>query len=185
MTANHEGDLQDATLAAWRYAAQAHLGQTLPDGDLPYVVHVGTVAMEVMAAHALDPLADPGLAFQCALLHDTVEDCGASLEDLAMRFGPAVAAGVSALSKRKDLPKAEAMADSLARIRQQPKAVWAVKLADRITNLQPPPKRWTAAKRTQYQSEARAILEALGAGNAVLASRLASKILAYEAFLNP
>jgi len=59
MIVNPERELQDAILAAWRFAAQAHLGQTLPDGDLPYVVHVGSVAMEVMAAHALEPLAAP------------------------------------------------------------------------------------------------------------------------------
>lgn len=178
-------DLQDAILAAWRFAAQAHLGQTLPDGDLPYVIHIGTVAMEVLATHAMEPLANPNLAMQCALLHDTVEDCGTSLEEIEARFGKDVAAGVSALSKRADLPKTGAMTDSLARIRQQPQEVWAVKLADRISNLQPPPSRWTLAKRAQYLEEARTILAVLGEGNPILASRLARKILAYEAYLKP
>jgi len=154
--------LQDAFLAAWRFAAEAHRGQTVPGTDLPYLVHVGAVAMEVLAAHAQEPVPDPALALQCALLHDTVEDCGVALVELERRFGAAVAGGVAALSKRKDLPKPEAMADSLARIARQPREIWAVKLADRITNLQPPPGRWTTQKRVAYREEARVILAALG-----------------------
>jgi GTP diphosphokinase / guanosine-3',5'-bis(diphosphate) 3'-diphosphatase len=190
MTANEpklnlSASLQDAYLSAWQFAAKAHRGQTVPGTDLPYLVHIGAVAMEVLVAHALEPLSDPLLATQCALLHDTVEDCGVAVAELKRRFGPAVAAGVLALSKRKDLPKPEAMSDSLARILAQPREVWAVKLADRISNLQPPPAHWTATKRAAYQQEARVILEALGGGHSTLAARLAQKILGYAAFLAP
>lgn len=177
--------LQDAYILAWLFAAEAHRGQTVPGTDLPYLVHIGAVAMEVLLAHAQEPLADPVLAVQCALLHDTVEDCGVDPAELERRFGSAVAAGVSALSKRKDLPKPAAMADSLARIQAQPKEIWGVKLADRITNLQPPPAHWSAAKRATYREEVRIILKELGAGHAALAERLAKKIESYAAFLDP
>jgi (p)ppGpp synthase/HD superfamily hydrolase len=71
------------------------------------------------------------------------------------------------------------MADSLRRIRLQPIEVWAVKLADRIANLAPPPPHWTTAKIAAYRAEAQAILEALGDAHEPLATRLASRIADY------
>jgi (p)ppGpp synthase/HD superfamily hydrolase len=40
---------QEKYLAAWLFAAEAHGAQTVPGTALPYVVHVGAVAMEVTA----------------------------------------------------------------------------------------------------------------------------------------
>lgn len=40
------------------------------------------------------------------------------------------------------VPGSEQMEDSLRHIRLRPKEIWAIKLADRITNLQPPPSHW-------------------------------------------
>ena len=68
------------------------------------------------------------------------------------------------------------MADSLARIREQSHAVWKVKLADRITNLQRPPAHWTREKCMKYREEAREILAALGESSPVLAARLGDRI---------
>jgi (p)ppGpp synthase/HD superfamily hydrolase len=75
------------------------------------------------------------------------------------------------------------MRDSLARIAQQPREIAIVKLADRITNLQPPPEPWTCDKRVAYREQAREILAALGAACVPLARRLAEKIEAYGAFV--
>jgi (p)ppGpp synthase/HD superfamily hydrolase len=125
-------------------------------------------------------MADPDLAVQCALLHDVLEDTPATYAEVAARFGVAVADGVLALTKNKALPsKAEQMADSLTRIRQQPSEVWIVKLADRITNLQPPPAHWDAAKIADYQAESGTILDALGEADGWMAERLRGKIAGY------
>lgn len=171
----------DICLAAWKYAAEMHGEQKVPGTELPYIAHVGTVAMEVMCAIAQGrPAIDPDLAVQCALLHDVIEDTPASYADVCERFGVAVADGVLALTKDKTLPsKAEQMADSLARIRRQPREVWMVKLADRITNLQPPPAHWDAAKIAAYRAEAGTILAALGEADEWLAARLRGKIERY------
>lgn len=171
----------DSYLAAWNYAAKMHGSQKVPGTELPYLAHVGSVAMEVMTALAHSSrVDDPNLAVQCALLHDVIEDTPASYEDVAARFGVAVADGVLALTKDTALPsKTAQMADSLARIRQQPPEVWMVKLADRITNLQPPPARWDAAKIADYRAEAETILDALGGADAELAARLRGKIAGY------
>lgn len=173
-------------LAAWNYAAQVHGSQKIPGTELPYVVHVGAVAMEVVNALAQSSRAassrvdKPDLAVQCALLHDVIEDTPAEYADVAARFGVAVADGVLALTKETTLPsKTAQMADSLARIRQQPQEVWMVKLADRITNLQPPPHYWDNAKIAAYRVEAGTILDALGEADEWLAERLRRKIAGY------
>ncbi len=171
----------DSYLSAWNYAAAMHGEQKVPGTQLPYLTHVGAVAMEVMTAIAQGSrTTDPNLAVQCSLLHDVIEDTPATYADVAARFGLAVADGVLALTKNKALPsKAEQMADSLARIRQQPPEVWMVKLADRITNLQPPPAHWDDTKIAAYRAEAGTILDALGKADEWLAERLRGKIVGY------
>jgi (p)ppGpp synthase/HD superfamily hydrolase len=180
---------------ALRLAAGRHAGQKMPVGpdciEYPYLVHVTSVTAEVIAALPGSGL-EGDLAVGCALLHDTMEDTantdeerGALATHIAELLGPGVRDGVLALSKRKQLPdgtrldKSAAMADSLRRIREQPHAVWAVKLADRITNLAPPPTHWSREKCAAYQVEAHTILETLGDASAVLAARLRARIDAY------
>ena len=96
----------------------------------------------------------------------------------------ATACGAAKFKKLLDgteLDKPAQIADSLRRILEQPHAVWAVKLADRITNLAPPPSKWDRAKCERYQAEAQQILDTLGAGCPPLADRLRARIAAYPA----
>lgn len=169
---------QDLYLDALNFAALAHLGQTIPGGDVPYTVHLCQVAMEVMASPACDDL-----SLACALLHDTLEDTSTSFEELRERFGSEVAIGVLALTKNEALPKAEQMLDSLKRLRDSSPKVQLVKLADRITNLQEPPHYWSAEKRLSYRAEAGQILEALAPSDPFLATRLETKIREYARYL--
>ena len=171
---------RDLYMRAWHFAATRHLGQKVPSSELPYVTHVGAVAMEVLATLALEDFAEPDLAVACALLHDTVEDTETTPEQIATEFGPAIAAGVSALSKDDALPKNERMADSLRRILGQPREVWLVKLADRTVNMEPAPAHWSSEKRRAYQAQAIEIVEALGSASPSLAARLREKIARYE-----
>ncbi len=170
----------DVYTKAWNFATDAHQGQKVPGTEQPYINHLGNVAMEVMRAIAVTPtVQQPDLAVQCALLHDTIEDTAVTYEVVAAEFGSEVAAGVLALSKDPALPKEKQMTDSLARIRQQPYEVWMVKLADRISNLQQPPRHWRPEKIRRYRAEAEMILETLGEANECLARRLEEKIVAY------
>ncbi|MBB4264410.1 HD domain-containing protein [Roseospira visakhapatnamensis] len=182
---------QEHYIRAYRFAAEAHwngtLRQHVPGTDLPYLLHFSLVAMEVIAGLATETDVDGDLAVQCALLHDTLEDTAIGYGDVVAAFGVPVADGVRALSKDpaigRGLPsperKQQQMADSLARIRAQPRAVWMVKLADRITNLQPPPAFWSRDKIDRYRDEAHAILVALDGGCPALEARLRQKIAAY------
>jgi (p)ppGpp synthase/HD superfamily hydrolase len=173
----------DLYARAARFAAAAHLGQKYPGGELPYFLHVGIVAAEVTAALAIEAVERPDLAVACALLHDVVEDTAVSEADIAAAFGREVAAGVRALSKDPVLPKAAAMADSLRRIREQPREVWMVKLADRIANLEQPPHYWKPAKIAAYRDEAATIADALGAASEYLHGRLRAKIEDYRRWM--
>jgi len=175
---------QDLFKRALDFAAWAHGDQKVPGSGFPYVVHVTKVAMEVIAATEGAAPSERNLGIACALLHDTVEDCPAEARSnvrtrLKAEFGDAVAAGVEALTKDQGLPKVAAMADSLRRLQAQPPAVRLVKLADRITNLEPPPHDWTAEKRRAYREEARLILGGLAGSSPVLEARLRQKIEAY------
>lgn len=133
----------------------------------------------------VEPEFDGNFVVQCALLHDVVEDTCVTFEQIRSKFGEIVAQGVTALSKNSNLDKSLQMADCLRRIQQQPREVWIVKLADRIINLQPPPKDWTKSKRINYQKEAIEIHKTLGSASEFLATRLLAKIRAYDQYLSP
>jgi (p)ppGpp synthase/HD superfamily hydrolase len=173
----------DRYVQVMRFAAERHKAQKEPGSDLPYLVHIVSVAAEVIAALPTTKLANPDLAVACALLHDTVEDTDTTLDEIAELFGPAVAAGVSALTKNEQLPtKKEQMADSLRRIREQPPEIAVVKLADRITNLSTPPHYWTKEKCGTYREEGILIADTLGYASATLDARLRARAEAYKAF---
>jgi len=197
---------QDLYLKAFHFAARAHRWQLYPGTTLPYLIHISLVSMEVMAAVAQGgfepPLRTPtprgvrggpesvpqqsafdaDLALQCALLHDTLEDTRVRYEQIVVQFGEDVARGVLALTVNKRLPREEQMPECLVRIRQQPREVWIVKLADRITNLQPPPRHWSKGRIRDYHREAGVILDALQEASPFLADRLRLKINEYAAY---
>jgi guanosine-3',5'-bis(diphosphate) 3'-pyrophosphohydrolase len=174
---------------AWHFATIKHAGQTYggaePNEKLAYINHIGSVATEIVwALHHSDEIIDADLAIQCAILHDTIEDTDTTFDELKTIFGEDVANGVLALTKNeKKGSKKEQMTDSLARIKAQPKAVWMVKMADRISNLYHPPHYWNNEKILAYAEEARLIFNALNEANEVLNIRLKEKIDNYASFL--
>jgi guanosine-3',5'-bis(diphosphate) 3'-pyrophosphohydrolase len=162
------------------FAAERHGEQKIPGGDVPYIVHVSNVCMEVLFAATQTENFNLTLAVQAALLHDVLEDTQTAETELEGKFGKVVADGVKALTKNESLPKDQQMSDSLRRIKLQPQEIWAVKLADRITNLQPPPACWSREKVLNYKKDAVLIYETLKEGNPYLADRLKLEIERYE-----
>ena len=171
---------------AIKFATLKHvaINQKVPGTDLPYVVHLSNVAMEVMMANANTENFNVALAIQAALLHDTIEDTDTTFSEVEENFGLDVANAVMALTKNESLPKEEQMMDSLQRIKKMPHEVWAVKLADRITNLQAPPSQWDNAKKKKYRAEAQIILDELASGNVFLADRLQMLIEDYRKYIS-
>jgi len=174
-------NIQDSYQKAIKFATAKHQlkQQKVKGTDLPYVVHLANVAMEVLMAASNTKDFNLNYAIQMALLHDTIEDTATTYQEIQENFGLDIAIGVLALTKNEELPKEQQIQDSLNRIKKSPHEVWSVKLADRITNLQPPPEEWSTEKRIVYQQDARLILEELRDGNAYLAKRLQAKIQEY------
>jgi (p)ppGpp synthase/HD superfamily hydrolase len=171
---------QEKYLEAYRFAADAHRGQPIKGRpDLPYIIHPSMVSMEVIAALQAENGLDGNLAVQCALLHDVIEDAGVSQRQIENQFGKQVALGVVALSKDPAAEESKQMADCLRRIKEQPREIWMVKLADRVTNLQPPPGEWDTERVERYRQEAIGILDSLGTASGTLANRLRDKIETY------
>ncbi len=125
----------DELLDAAAFAAGAHAGQFRRSGE-PYVDHAVEVALLV---------ADVGgstAMVAAALLHDTVEDAGVSVETLRERFGPDVAGMVEGCVKVAAVhPDARDAAGEAGRLRRlfvalaaDPRVV-VIKLCDRLHNL--------------------------------------------------
>jgi guanosine-3',5'-bis(diphosphate) 3'-pyrophosphohydrolase len=174
---------------AHEFARACHRGQTygspIKSQRISYIVHIEGVFAEVeqILAQPDQPPLDRDLALTCALLHDTLEDSDATPELIAAEFGQAVANGVLALTKDKNLKKFEQMPESLGRIRLQSPEIAIVKIADRICSLAHPPHFWSRAKIASYQEEAVEIHAALAAKNPIAGRRLVVAILRYQQFI--
>ena len=163
---------------ALKFATYRHMEkrQKVKGTKLPYVVHLCNVAMEIFTAALHTKGFNLIYAIQTALLHDTIEDTQTTFDEIKENFGKDIAIALLALSKDENLPKDKQIPDSLARIKKLMREVWAIKLADRITNLQPPPADWSRSKNIKYREESQIILDELKDGNKYLAKRLEEKI---------
>lgn len=119
---------------AYVYTVQKHGSQKRASGD-PYFSHPVEVA-GLMTDLKLDQA-----TIITALLHDTVEDTLATIEDIEVHFGPEVARlvdGVTKLSKIETMPENERAAENLRKFllaMSEDIRVLLVKLADRLHNM--------------------------------------------------
>jgi guanosine-3',5'-bis(diphosphate) 3'-pyrophosphohydrolase len=176
--------IQEAYQKAIRFAGERHAEQKMPASEASYLVHLSNVAMEVIVAETHTSDFDLEFAVQVALLHDVLEDTPTSFEEVSDSFSPEIAQAVLALTKNEELPNDVQIPDSLMRIKALRHEVWAVKLADRISNMQEPPKNWNIEKKKRYRQVAKLILLELEGGNAYLESRLEALIQDYRGFIS-
>ncbi len=135
---------------AYDVAEEMHRGQRRKSGD-PYITHPLAVAT-LLAELGMDTT-----TLVAALLHDTVEDTGYSLETMRADFGAKVAQlvdGVTKLDKVKlgTAAEAETIRKMVIAMAQDPR-VLVIKLADRLHNMRtmrflPPEKQARKAKET-------------------------------------
>ncbi|MBR3621696.1 MAG: bifunctional (p)ppGpp synthetase/guanosine-3',5'-bis(diphosphate) 3'-pyrophosphohydrolase, partial [Clostridia bacterium] len=146
-------DFDEADRAAIRkaydFAFEAHKNQTRLSGE-PYIMHPLAVAV-IIASLGMD-----SASIIAAMLHNTVEDTGVTIEDIKENFGETAAELVDGLTKIKNVPtKTEEATDDPVwldptRVKQQQQAenirkmllamnkdirVIIVKLADRLHNM--------------------------------------------------
>lgn len=119
---------------AYRFAEERHRGQERHSGD-PYITHPLGVA-RIVAGLGLD--VD---TIQAALLHDVVEDTGATLQDVEAEFGAPVAAmvdGVTKLTRIHFESQEERQAENYRKLiisMSSDIRVLLVKLSDRLHNM--------------------------------------------------
>ena len=77
---------------AYDFAQERHQGQTRLSGQ-PYISHPLQTALYLADLH------QDAATLAAALLHDVIEDCGVTTEDLAQRFSPEVARLVDGVTK--------------------------------------------------------------------------------------
>jgi len=98
-------EVQKLYQEAIKFATAKHLEkkQKVPGTDLPYVVHLSNVAMEIIVAAYNSDNFNLGFAVQVALLHDPIEDTSTGFEELENKFGVDIATAVLSLTKNKEL----------------------------------------------------------------------------------
>ncbi|MCZ2856958.1 RelA/SpoT family protein [Blastococcus sp. VKM Ac-2987] len=135
---------------AYDVAEAAHAAQKRKSGD-PYITHPLAVAT-ILAGLGMDTT-----TLIAALLHDTVEDTGVTLETITTDFGSEVAHlvdGVTKIDKVKlgDAAQAETIRKMIVAMSRDPR-VLVIKLADRLHNMRtlrflPPEKQEKKARET-------------------------------------
>ncbi|MDO4537122.1 MAG: bifunctional (p)ppGpp synthetase/guanosine-3',5'-bis(diphosphate) 3'-pyrophosphohydrolase [Coriobacteriales bacterium] len=126
---------REKTERAYRFAAEFHKDQRRRSGE-PYINHPVEVAL--ILAQDLHMDADTVCA---ALLHDTVEDTSATLDDLTERFGAVVAELVDGVTKLTNIEVSNMDEKQALNLRKMVLAmskdirVVIIKIADRLHNM--------------------------------------------------
>lgn len=136
LSSNYKCFNKDAVLDAYSYAHKKHDGQFRKTGE-PYIMHPLRVA-KLTAEWGFD-----SNVIIAALLHDVIEDCNVTKEELAKSFGPDIAEKVDKLSqvnkklaKKQGYSKEEIDNQSDAKLlKSLDETTLFIKIADRIDNL--------------------------------------------------
>lgn len=126
------------------YAERAHRDQIRKWTGRPYIEHPRRVANILCDANEREGGGTHGYLpaeIAAALLHDVIEDCGVTYEQLAEDFGPYIAQIVRALSNppksdRKSVNRQQRKQEDRDRLAGENWLIQSIKLADRIDNLQ-------------------------------------------------
>ncbi len=121
---------QAQIFAAIEFAAKAHAGQYRKGTRIPYLFHPLGVARILIEENCSEELIITGL------LHDTIEDTAVTGEQIAEKFGAAVAGMVQMLT---DSPHLDHWPDrknhTLQTLSKAPAAVLMVAFADKLDNI--------------------------------------------------
>jgi (p)ppGpp synthase/HD superfamily hydrolase len=153
------------------YAARQHVGQRRKgERAEPYINHLTEVA--ALLAEATD--GNDVVLVMGGLLHDTIEDTGATFNDLRERFGPEVAELVAEVTDDKSLPQQERKRLQVETTRGKSRRAKLLKVADKTSNLRglvkSPPTGWTQARLSDYVDWAEAVVRSCRGLNAALDS---------------
>ncbi len=156
---------------AYHFAASRHVSQRRKGAAAePYINHLTEVAELVAEASAGDIT-----LIVASVLHDSVEDTGATLQELEAMFGGEVAALVAEVTDDKALPKQLRKELQIEHAAQASARAKIIKLADKISNLRSlansPPADWDAERIKDYYVWAARVVDGCRSASDLLASR--------------
>ena len=138
-------------LHAASFAAQRHTGQKRKgERGEPYINHpleVANLIANIGGVTDIDVL-------MAAILHDTVEDCGVTGDEIEEKFGNTVAGYVLEVTDDKGLPKHERKQLQIEHAPHLTYGAKVIKLADKISNVRDviasPAEDWDKQRRVEY-----------------------------------
>ncbi len=171
-------------LDAASFAAKKHTGQKRKGSDgEPYINHPIEVANLLVSVGKIE---DDDMIV-AALLHDTVEDCGVSHEEIEENFGTVVASYVRELTDDKSLPKEERKNLQIEHAPHLSHGAKQIKLADKISNIRDvienPPDGWDVQRRREYVEWGEKVVAGLRGANPGLESLFDSVVSSARAQL--
>jgi len=144
------------------FAAEKHRDQRRKDHhSSPYINHpIALAHVLAFEANVVDEV-----VLIAAVLHDTIEDTGATAAELAARFGSEVADIVKEVTDDKSLSPERRKQLQIEHAPHLSSRARLVKLADKICNLRDvahnPPKDWSLERRRKYFDWAKAVIDGL------------------------
>jgi len=155
---NFPGKLLDAL----QYAAEQHRDQRRKGAThAPYINHPIAVTEILWRVGGIRD----EVTLLAAVLHDTLEDTDATAAEITQRFGEEVCAVVLEVTDDKSLPKEERKRLQVLHAAQKSIRARAVKLADKISNLNDitsaPPSDWNKARLNEYVAWAGRVVNGL------------------------
>jgi len=160
-----------ALARAYHFAAARHVHQRRKgEAAEPYMNHLTEVAeLVAVATRGSDPE-----VIIAAVLHDTVEDTGTTLDDLKVQFGERVAGLVAEVTDDKSLPKQTRKDLQIAHAVHASRGAQIIKLADKTSNLRAlatsPPKDWGDERIAEYVDWAGRVVDACRGADRSLAA---------------
>lgn len=151
------GQLPMGLLSAARFAAEKHKDQLRKDNRTAYINHPIEVAELLARIGKVNDLP----ALQAALLHDTLEDCDTTAEEISEYFGAEVLSIVQELTDDKNLPKEDRKSLEIERAPKLSPRGKQIKLADKACNLKDTnldqPVGWPVKRKLEYLDFANAV----------------------------
>lgn len=150
---------------AMRFAVYKHRLQRRKNKDQEsYAVHPFSVEEKLERAGVRDEN-----ILCAAVLHDTVEDTEASIEEIRKEFGEEVAGIVSEVTDDKSLPKYQRKLNQIEKAKTISVGGLLVKLADKLDNLwdimDNPPEEWEPERVEGYIVWCKAVTDEIGKRN--------------------
>ncbi len=179
---NREISEKDAeiVLGAVVFAAKKHKDQVKSDGQkTPYIIHpieVADFVMRVGHVYSQEVLI-------AALLHDVMDETGATYEEISHLYGSQVVSYVQEMTSKKEVSlKAQKKEQIMSAFNQTP-SVAIIKLSDKLSNLvtlsKTPPSSWSRDRIDLYFQWAQSVIENLPEANLLLKKEVKKVIFDY------